>query len=76
MSMYKVSRGPTHPVEVVEELLDACDGVKDYLVEQDAQLSSGVISKLRMVRVPNPGILTIAKLAGALGYRLRLEKVE
>ena len=75
MSIYRVARDQQHPVDVVEELLEACDGVKDEVIEGDAQLSRGMISKLRKGHVEGPQITTIAKLAGALGYRLRLEKI-
>lgn len=60
---------------IVAQLLAAADGHKETALHAAAGVGNSYISQIRYGRVVDPGIGAMSRLAAALGYELRLVRV-
>lgn len=70
----KKLNGPPHPLPLVRDILDLCEGEKEVALCARAGLSGAYISQLRSRRLVNPSVFHLGCLAEALGYEIVLKE--
>lgn len=66
-------RSGPHPVPIVQQLLDLCEGENEIALTKRAGVAPSYISMLRY-HSENPCVFHLGCLAEALGYELQLRK--
>ena len=74
MATRRVKAARPHPLPLVQQLIESCEGIHERNLCDHAGVARGYISQLRMGANNNPKLMQFGCLAEALGYELVLKE--